>query len=454
MTWRAVLKGAFAEPMTDAECVAFRSVTDRDPPTEKARELWVIAGRRGGKDSAASLIATHAAALCDYSDILRPGERATVLCLACDRDQAKIVLNYIRGYFRDNEDLHAMITREVQDGIELNNGAEIIVSSNDFRSVRGRTLACVIFDEAAYWRSEYSSNPDFEVYNAVIPAQATVPGAILIGISSPYKRAGLLFDKWRKHYGKDGDVLVVKAPSRALNPTLAQSIIDTAMERDPDAAAAEWMAEFRNDLSDFVSRAVVEACIDPGVHERPPRRLNNRYVAFIDAAGGSGSDAMTLAISHSETTVPTLDCLRERRPPFSPDDVVADFVSVMKTYGVTRAESDHWGGDWVGESFRKGGISVVPSAKPKSDLYRELLPMLNAGRCSLLDSQRLISQLCSLERRVGRGGRDSIDHPVGAHDDVANAAAGALLLAGTKAPMHINQRALEKSRIPAYGRAY
>ena len=59
-----------------------------------------------------------------------------------------------------------------------------------------------------------------------------------------------------------------------------------------------------------------------------------------------------------------------------------------------------------------------------------MLPMLNAGRCSLLDNQRLISQLCGLERRTARGGRDSIDHAPGGHDDIANAVAGALLLVG------------------------
>jgi hypothetical protein len=48
----------------------------------------------------------------------------------------------------------------------------------------------------------------------------------------------------------------------------------------------------------------------------------------------------------------------------------------------------------------------------------------------LLDHPRLVAQLCALERRTARGGRDSIDHPPGAHDDVANAAAGALVLSG------------------------
>jgi hypothetical protein len=67
--------------------------------------------------------------------------------------------------------------------------------------------------------------------------------------------------------------------------------------------------------------------------------------------------------------------------------------------------------------------------KPKSDLYRDLLPLVNSGQVELLDYPKLVTQLCSLERRTARGGRDSIDHPPHAHDDIVNAAAGALLAA-------------------------
>jgi hypothetical protein len=87
--WRTILKGAFALPMTDDERAFFRSVADRDPPRQRVRELWIVAGRRAGKDSVASVIAAHAAAMFDGRRTLRPGERALVACLACDRDQAK-----------------------------------------------------------------------------------------------------------------------------------------------------------------------------------------------------------------------------------------------------------------------------------------------------------------------------------------------------------------------------
>jgi len=87
--WRAVLKAAYGEPLTPAEAALFREVAERDPPTRQVGELWCVVGRRGGKDSVASGIATIAA-LGDYSDRLRPGERASVMCLASTRDQATI----------------------------------------------------------------------------------------------------------------------------------------------------------------------------------------------------------------------------------------------------------------------------------------------------------------------------------------------------------------------------
>jgi hypothetical protein len=64
-------------------------------------------------------------------------------------------------------------------------------------------------------------------------------------------------------------------------------------------------------------------------------------------------------------------------------------------------------------------ISYDPAAKPKSDLYRDLLPLINGRRVDLLLRAALLAQLCGLERRTARGGRDSIDHAPGAHNDVA-----------------------------------
>ena len=108
---------------------------------------------------------------------------------------------------------------------------------------------------------------------------------------------------------------------------------------------------------------------------------------------------------------------------------------MLKSYRVSRVRGDRYAGSWPSEAFRKVGISYEPAEKPKSALYGELLPLLNSGRAALLDEPRLVAQLVGLERRTARGGRDSIDHAPGGHDDVANAVAGALVLRSSHRPV-------------------
>jgi hypothetical protein len=215
--------------------------------------------------------------------------------------------------------------------------------------------------------------------------------------------------------------------TRDFNPDLPQSIIDRAMERDAAAASAEYMAQFRTDVESFITREAVEACVKERLFERPPER-KHRYVAFVDPSGGS-SDAMTLAIAHQEGETEILDVIRERKPPFSPEAVVEEFASLIRSYRCSKVYGDRYGGEWPREQFQKRSIFYEPAEKPKSELYRDLLPLINSGAVEILDNERLIAQLVSLERRTSRGGKESIDHAPGAHDDVANAVAGALVTA-------------------------
>jgi hypothetical protein len=138
---------------------------------------------------------------------------------------------------------------------------------------------------------------------------------------------------------------------------------------------------------------------------------------------------MTIAIAHMQGDGVIIDAIRERRSPFSPADVVGEFATLLKNYGIAQVKGDRYGGEWPREVFRKCGIEYNVADKAKSDLYRDLLPLFNSRRVELLDLPRLVAQLCSLERRTARGGRDSIDHPPGAHDDVANCVADVAITA-------------------------
>jgi hypothetical protein len=212
-----------------------------------------------------------------------------------------------------------------------------------------------------------------------------------------------------------------------MNPTVKQSVIDEATERDPASAAAEWLAEFRTDIESFISREAIEVCISYDVRERTPMH-STRYYGFVDPSGGS-ADSMTLAVAHRENDVVILDALYERKAPFSPKDVVVEFATLLESYKISKITGDRYAGEWPRERFKEHGISYEPSEKPKSDLYRDLLPTINSRKLDLLDDQRLLTQLVGLERRTARGGKDSIDHAPGAHDDRANALAGVVAVA-------------------------
>jgi len=153
------------------------------------------------------------------------------------------------------------------------------------------------------------------------------------------------------------------------------------------------------------------------------------YTGFCDPAGGSGQDSMTLGIAHLEENIALLDLLREIKLPFSPQDAAEQFSDVIKAYGIKRVFGDRYAAAWVVDAFQLHGVTYEHSELNRSELYVNLLPMMNSRTCALIDNERLRRQLLGLERRTGRSGRDTIDHARGAHDDLANAAAGALALA-------------------------
>jgi hypothetical protein len=272
------------------------------------------------------------------------------------------------------------------------------------------------------------------VINAVRPGMATIPGAMLLCASSPHARRGALWSAYAKHFGKDGDpVLVWQAATRDMNSTVSESYVDAHLAEDPERASAEYLAQFRSDLEAFVSREVIESCVGDYFELSP--EAGRSYYAYVDPAGGSGGDAFALAIAHREVQGQhqhvVVDLVRERRPPFMPSQVIDEFVPLLKSYHIGKVTGDKWAGGFPPEAFQRGGIRYEPSKQVKSDFYRDALAMLNSGRIVLPKNDRLFNQLVSLERHVARGGHDVIDHPRDQHDDLANAAMGAAVLAGT-----------------------
>ena len=446
--WRVLMIAAMGEALTNAERELFTKLTARaHEPLHRVEELGAVVGRRGGKSRAMATLAVYIGGLCRHD--LAPGERGVLLCIAPDQKQASIVLDYATAVFEASPILAQLIVNRTADTLELSNAISIEVRAASFRRLRGPTYVAVIADEAAFWYSdEFSSNTDTEILNAVRPGLATTGGPLIIA-SSPYARKGVLWELHRRHYGPDSDplILVAQGTSREFNPSLKQSVVDRAMERDRAAASAEYFAQFRTDIETFVAYEIVQACVGDHVEMAP--LVQHRYSAFCDPSGGS-ADSFSMAISHADGQRVIIDAIREVKPPFSPDGVVQEFAELLKSYRIHKVVGDRYAGEFPRERFRVHGIKYDLSEKPKSDLYRDLLPLLNSGRIVLPKSERLANQLCGLERRVSRAGKDSIDSGPGGHEDVANAVAGAAdLIAARRPPLQIPDALLARLRQPA-----
>jgi hypothetical protein len=246
----------------------------------------------------------------------------------------------------------------------------IEITTASFRTARGFTAPLILCHEIAFFMSsETSANPDKEILRGLKPALGTIPNSILLCASSPYAKKGSLYEAHKKHFGKDGNILIWKAPTRVMNPSFSQLEIDTAYANDPDSASAEYGAEFRSDISSFVDAETVRACVELGCRERP-YQAGHKYKAFCDPSGGS-SDSFTLAIARREGEMTVVDVIREIPAPFSPPTAVEELTRVLKSYRLNSVVGDRYAGEWVTSAFRANGITYQHSELTRSELYLE-----------------------------------------------------------------------------------
>jgi len=428
-SWLTFLKALFGLPIAErAERRLLKQCTGlKTSPKRRTQEAYVIAGRRSGKSFISSIIAVYLALFCDWRPFLSPGEKAWIFIIATDRAQAKIIKNYISGILASSPFFRRAVKKELRDEIELQNDVIIAVKTCDFRSIRGYTVVAAVCEELAFWRDEQSANPAQEILTALRPSLATVEDSLLIGISTPYSRSGILWEQFRSYFGRGRKEapLIWKAATRTMNPTISKKLVDHALKEDYAAGKAEWLAEFREDIESFLPLELIEQAVIAG-REELPKVEGVTYHAFCDPSGGR-QDSFTLAVAHKDTNTGKiiLDLVRETRPPFQPQKVVQEYSEILKSYGITQVESDRYAGEWVADSFRSHSIMVENSKLSASEIYLNFLPLISNGSVELLDSKRLVSQLRGLERKTRSGGKDLVAHYPGGHDDVANTAAGA-----------------------------
>lgn len=266
--WRVFLAALFGLPMTPAQLAIYQHHTGRiTPPTLPAREAWVCAGRRSGKSIVAALVSLYLSLFRDWTQFLGPGEVATAMVVSPDRKQSRVIGRFQRGLVRSSPMIEAMLAGIGKDGFEFKNATVLETQTADPSTLRGYVAHLIVNDEIAFLPTENSAEPDSEILIAERPCLASLPGSLLLSISSPYARRGSLYDAYQAHFGKDGDpVLFWKGTSLEMNPTLDSAIIAAAFELDAASASAEWGGEFRSDCERLFTEAMLDAVTD---YDRP-----------------------------------------------------------------------------------------------------------------------------------------------------------------------------------------
>jgi len=425
----AALRCLYGLPLDADQAALAAQCTGRVPAMQEHREAAFICGRRSGKsDKLAANVAIYEAFFRRHR--LSPGERGIVLLMAQNVRAANVVAGYIRGKIERSPILsqHVVSSRALE--MELDNGITIAIHPSSFRAIRGLSVVTCICDEIAFWFTEAEyANPDVEVVRAVRPAMATFPHAKLILVSSPYAKAGVLWDMWNARH-VDADTLVWHAPTSLMNPTVRASFLEKEKARDPEIYAREYDAQFTDAVSSFIPGDAIEACVVPGRTELAPNIHDYHYFAAIDAA--FRGDSFTFCVAHRHGEKITVDHLTgwegSKEHPVRLADILPKIKAIAARYQVTHLIGDQYGAEPLKHAFKEVGLTLeeVPfTTSSKADILGNLRSLIVEGRVELLDHARSIKEIRSLEVEALPGGASRIGHPrrTGAHDDFAVAIA-------------------------------
>ncbi len=427
-SWLTCLRVIYGLPLkTESQRRLVQQCTGRNPDKLNPKgydTVLLLVGRRGGKSKIAGLIGGFEASLSGREQLCSPGELPMVSICAPSKDQSSIILSYSRAAL-GSPMLDEAVTDDIRGQFKLSNGVTVRVLTGTFKAVRSYTQIAVIVDEVAFFNnSEESKCSDTELIRSIRPALLTTHGK-LIAVSTKYAPRGWAYTTWKKHFGNDSSrILVWDASSRTMNPSLSEEDIQAEIDEDPVGARAEFLNEWREDVQDYLPRSVVEACVVKDRTELMPRS-RIEYRSFVDVSGGR-KDPMALCIGHKEqnSRKVVIDFLKQWKPPCNPLVVIRCMADELKRYHLGRVTGDNYSAEFNVQTFRNNGIAYVRSDKNKSELYLELIGPIVAQEVELPDREDLVAQIASLERRTRSGGRDSIDHPSGGHDDLANVVAG------------------------------
>jgi hypothetical protein len=377
----ALLRAAYGLALNKEQRQIYRLCTGRADyhPGHSFSELTVVAGARSGKDSRiAAPIVCYEAFFGGHAERLAKGEKAVCALVAQDRDAAGVAFSYIKSYIMGSPYLRAEVAQEpLTNEIALTSGLRILTFPCSLKSLRAYSIPVAVLDELAFYRLEGGSNSDAEIQASVRRGMINFTNTRLVKISTPWQKEGVLHQDFERAYGVDDpDLLVWRASTALMNPSIDQARLARERRMDGKRFAREFEAIFQDDVETFIAPALIEQVIEPG-STALPAQSGRYYVAGLDASGG-GDCAFTLAVVtiDLDTKPDLIECQvigweKSRHQQLDLEGVVSEASQILVAYGITGVYSDKFSAGWSKQAFARHGITLLDAPDtPRSSWLR------------------------------------------------------------------------------------
>jgi hypothetical protein len=411
-------------------------------PVGLRRVVVAVVGGRGGKTYI--LIALRLVFGMCVRDLspLAPGEEAFATVVAPNDNLRQQAVNYALGACRTKPELRALLRlprntkpedtpsefglyRPDFDRVVTFNGA---VATRGGYGVRGKWHTDLALDECAFFRDSTAKVNDKDIYEAGV--SRVLPGGQCILGSTPWAKAGLLYEFWRDNMGKPTTALVAHAPTLLLTPLAAtRAVVETERLRNPDNAAREYDAKFMETGTTIFFES---STIDNAITDEPFTLQPGDDVKAGGDFGFVGDSSALILVATRGDTLHVFDGTEERpteEAPLKPSQTVAAFAAkIAGRCGHLMADGHHRAS--IEEHLTEHDLSYLPAPTIPSESYVRARMLMRDMRIKFHRPQmqpwfdRFIQQMREVQGKPTAGGRISILHPkwsAGGHGDIAAA---------------------------------